>query len=245
MILGMEIDNLGFDEAVDSIIGLAVARKRATVVTPNVDHVMRWRRDPEFRRCYEEADLVLADGMPLLWASRVLGDRIIEKVSGSDLLPRLCEAAAERGLSVYFLGGLPGAAERCAERLVARFPRLRVAGVGCPPRGFEHDPEANAGVIRAIVEAGPDLLFVGLGTPKQELWIRRHREEIAVPVTLGVGAAIDFAAGMVKRAPRWMQRLGLEWCYRLVKEPRRLWRRYILQDSPFLWHVLVHSVRRR
>ena len=243
-ILGVEIDNLTFGQALDRITELAARGRPSIVVTPNVDHLMKCRRDPEFRRVYARADLVLADGMPILWASRLLGRRIVEKVSGSDLLPELCATAARGGLSVYFLGGRPGAADRCGRLMRQRHPELRVAGADCPDHGFEKDPSRNERVVAAVREARPDLLFVGLGSPKQEYWILENLDRLGSPVLLGVGASIDFAAGAAKRAPRWMQRSGLEWLYRLIHEPRRLWRRYLIEDSPFFFLVLRQKLRR-
>jgi N-acetylglucosaminyldiphosphoundecaprenol N-acetyl-beta-D-mannosaminyltransferase len=244
-LLGVEIDNLSFAEAVDRVIQLARGPGTSFVVTPNVDHLMRHRRDPRFRAVYADANLVLADGVPLLWASRLIRNRLKEKVSGSDLVPRLCARAAESGLSIYFLGGKPGAAERCAAGLVQQYPGLRVAGCSCPPFGFEKDATINGGVIAAVRDARPDILFVGLGAPKQELWIQRHREELGVPVALGIGASIDFLGGAEKRAPRWMQRVGLEWSYRLMRQPRRMWKRYLIDDAPFFLHVLAQALGRR
>lgn len=243
-ILDIPIDNLTFRQAVDRIVGFAGHGRASIVVTPNVDHLMKCRRDPELRRVYARADLVLADGMPILWASRFLGRPIVEKVSGSDLLPELCAAAARRGLSVYFLGGRPGAAVRCSQLMRENNPGLQVAGIDCPDFGFEKDPVRNERVVMGVRAAQTDLLFVGLGSPKQEYWILHNLHRLGNPVCLGVGAGIDFAAGLAKRAPAWMQRVGLEWFYRLIHEPRRLWRRYLVEDSPFFFLVLKQKLRR-
>jgi len=246
-VLGVRIDNLGFDEAVEAILERAARRSPAIVVTPNVDHVMMHRRDPALREVYRRAALVLADGAPLVWAARLLGSPLAAKVSGSDLLPRLCAAAAERRLRVYLLGGRPGSAERCAEVLRARHPTLVVAGVACPPFGFERDPDHNRRIVDAVRAAAPDLLFVALGSPKQELWIADHFEALGVPVAIGVGAAVDFVSGAARRAPVWMQRAGLEWLFRLLREPRRMWKRYLVRDLPFPFLVAAQrlGVRRR
>ena len=235
--MGLHLDNLAFDEAVDRIIALARGDRPRFVVTPNVDHIMKFNRNPRLREAYRKASLVLADGMPVVWASRLLGSAVRDKVSGADLFPRVSEAAAEHGLSIYILGGLHGAAEEGARILQRRHPDLRVAGVQCPERGFHLDTKENQQVIEAVRAASPDILFVALGCPKQELWMHDHCEALGVPVSLGVGAAVDFISGKVRRAPTWMQRCGLEWLFRILREPRRLWKRYLLDDTPFLFRV--------
>jgi len=230
-LFGIVIHNVTMDEAVDGITGWLAGSGRHYVTTPNVDHVMRLRRDPEFRQIYRNASLVVADGMPLIWASRWLGKPLKERVAGADLLPKVCEAAAERGKTVFLLGGKDGIAERAAQNLQARFPSLRVVGSYGPPVGFESDEAENQRAVRVINEAQPDVLFVCLGAPKQEKWVARHLQQLQIKVALCVGAAIDYVAGTVRRAPRWMQRAGLEWAWRLFQEPGRLWRRYLLQDA--------------
>ncbi|HWK89938.1 MAG TPA: WecB/TagA/CpsF family glycosyltransferase, partial [Longimicrobium sp.] len=210
----------------------------AYVVTPNAHHLVLLEDSAPFRGVYRGAWLVLADGMPLLWAARLLGTPLPEKVSGSDLFVEVCGAAAGTGLRVFLLGGRPGAAEGAARELERRFPGLRLAGAHCPPFGFERDPAALEQVERAIRDAAPHLLFVGLGAPKQELWIQANAARLGVPVAAGVGVSFEFVAGMVRRAPRWMQRAGLEWFYRLLREPRRLWRRYASTNPRFVALVL-------
>lgn len=243
-VAGVLIDNVSMADAVDAVERLVGRDGVSYVLTPNVDHVVRVQRDPEFARIYRDAALVLADGMPVVWASHLLGTPLKEKVSGSDLFLRLCALAAGRGYGVFFLGAQPGAAAAAAERLRARYPALRVVGHCCPPPGFEDDVTWTARIVRLVTEARPHILFVALGSPKQEKWIRRHQAECQVPVAIGVGASIDFAAGVVRRAPPWMQRGGLEWLWRLLMEPLRLWRRYLLEDPKFLWYVARQRRRR-
>lgn len=243
-LVGVAIDDLTMDEAIGRIEALIRAGEPSYVVTPNVDHLVMLQEDPAFRAAYGGAALVLADGVPLLWASRLLGTPLRAKVSGSDLFPAFAPVAAARGYRLFFLGGRPGAADRAAAILKARHPGLVVCGTCCPPFGFERDPEADARVVAAVREAAPDVLFVGLGAPKQELWLHRHRADLGVPVSLGVGASFEMTAGLVSRAPRWMQRAGLEWTWRLAKEPRRLWRRYLLRDSRFLYYLARQLGRR-
>jgi N-acetylglucosaminyldiphosphoundecaprenol N-acetyl-beta-D-mannosaminyltransferase len=237
-ICGVDIHGVTMAEAVERIGRLVEGRTPSIVVTPNVDHVVRFQGDREFQRAYAEAALVLADGAPLLWAGRLLGAPLPERVAGSDLFPELCRAAAERGHRLFFLGGRPGAAEGAAEVMRRAHPGIAITGTSCPPFGFEHDPEENARIVEAVRSAAPDILFVGLGSPKQEKWILANRSLLGVPVSIGVGVTFEFVAGMVRRAPLWMQTAGLEWLWRLIMEPRRLWRRYLVEDTRFLWLVL-------
>jgi len=207
------------------IADMVASRRPHYVVTANVDFVVQARRDVELRRILWEADLVLCDGAPLVWASRLLGHPLPGRVAGADLVPRLIQQAAQKGHRIFFLGGAPGIAAAAARRLLAQFPTLDIAGYDSPPFRplLEMDHEAIASRIRA---AKPDLLFVSFGCPKAEKWIAMHYRFLGVPVVMGVGATIDFLAGHVKRAPLWMRRGGAEWIYRLVQEPRRLFRRY-------------------
>lgn len=244
-ILDALIDDVDMREAVRRVDALARAGCPALVVTPNVDHVMKLRRDPAFRAVYDDADLVLADGMPLLWAARFLGTPLRERVAGSDLFPELCALAARRGYKVFFLGGRPGAALGAAEAMRRRYPALRVVGTYCPPVGFEHDAHENAKAVNVVRESGADLVFVGLGAPKQEKWMHAHRLLYRAPVSLGIGVTFEFEAGLVRRAPRWMRSAGLEWLWRLAMEPGRLWRRYLVEDLPFFAHVLAEKLSGR
>ncbi len=182
---------------------------------------------PALRAAYADAAMVLADGMPLVWTSRLLGHPLPERVTGSDLVPALFTAVpSDRSLRVYLLGAAAGVAERAAANIARRWPAVEVVGTYSPPLGFEHDTVENAAILDRIAAARPDVLVVGLGAPKQELWVHEHRDRIAAPVALCVGATIDFLAGQVARAPAWMQTSGLEWLHRLASQPRRLARRY-------------------
>jgi len=237
-ILGVAIDRVTMAQALDRAEALMGGSRPAQLLTPNVDHLMRCRRDPLLRAAYEAGELVVADGMPLVWAARYLGTPLPERVAGSDLTPLLCGRAAEGGYPVFLMGGLPGAAEGAARVLRARHPDLLLAGVECPPIGFERDAALERALLDRIRTSRPALLVVALGSPKQEVWIHRHKERLGVPLSIGVGATLDFMAGLVRRAPRLFQKTGLEWFWRLLTEPRRLWRRYLVDDLPFFWHVL-------
>ena len=236
-------DNVTMEEAIERIDGLVRSKCPAMVVTPNVDHVVRVQKSRGYANLVRRADLVLADGQPIVWVSRLLGTPLKERVAGSDLFPLLCEHAAEAGYRVFFLGGDPGAAEAARMVLQRRFPRLQVAGTYCPPLGFERSPQERRRAVEAVQAASPDILFVGLGSPKQEYWIAAHMRKYGPAVGIGVGISFSFVAGHVKRAPKWMQRLGLEWLHRLYMEPRRLWKRYLITGWSFLPIILAHGFR--
>ena len=239
----MKIDNVTFAQALDRIEFLISTPGPSMVVTPNVDHICQLQGNQRYQNAYARADLVVADGMPLIWASKFLGDPLKEKVSGSDLFPALCERAAQRGFSMFFLGGLPGVAQKAREELERRFAGIDIRGTYSPPFGFENDPNELARIRDMIVSASPDLLFVALGSPKQEYFILDHLESLNVPVSLGVGASLDFVAGTMKRAPRFMQRAGLEWLFRLAQEPGRLFHRYLIRDPAFLRLIMTQRLR--
>jgi N-acetylglucosaminyldiphosphoundecaprenol N-acetyl-beta-D-mannosaminyltransferase len=197
------------------------------VVTPNVQHTMEFQQNAAFREAYEQASLVIADGWPLVASSRLFGTPLPERVTGSDLLPGLFNAARpDRPRTVFLLGAKPGIGERAASAIHARWPGVRVVGTHSPPLGFERDDRENEAILALIAAAEPDILVVGLGAPKQELWTYRHRHAIRAKVALCLGGTIDFMAGATRRAPRWIQKLKLEWLHRAASEPRRLGRRY-------------------
>lgn len=226
----------GLEEVAHEVVRLARCGAPAIVVTPNADHVVNLERDEALRAAYARADVVIPDGMPVVWASRLLGTPAKERVTGSDLMPRLCQIAAQQGLKVFLLGGQEAVARQAADNLVQANPGLLVAGVLSPPFGFERDAAQNAAIVQAIRASGADLVFVCLGSPKQEVWIANNTAQFEKGVFLGVGAAVEFCAGTTRRAPGWMQRHGLEWLYRLSREPRRLTGRYA---RDFYFFVLV------
>lgn len=232
--LNIQVDNITMTEAVCSIDKLIQQKKQAYVVTPNIDHIVMIEKDPYFKEVYENASLILTDGQPLIWISKLKKKPIKEKVSGSDLFPHVCEMAAKQGYSLYILGAAEGVAKKAAQNLVNRYEGLRIAGTYSPSYGFESKPEEIEYIIQQIAALKPDILAVSLGSPKGEKFIYRYREKLNVPVSMSIGAAVDFEAGNVKRAPKWMSRCGLEWLYRMMKEPKRLAKRY--------WHDLRYIV---
>jgi len=226
------IDSLTFAGALEQIERLVDAGAGGAVFTPNVDHVVQADSNAAFRDAYAQASLSLADGQPLVWASRLLGQPLPEKISGADLVAPLMQRAGRRGWRVFLVGGMAGSAIAAAKRFAGEYG-VQIAGVE-DGRVDLAPGAADEALLARIAEARPQLVLVALGAPKQELWIAARRARLAPAVSLGVGAALDFTAGAVRRAPRWMQRAGLEWLYRLVQEPRRLARRYLRDDPKFL-----------
>jgi N-acetylglucosaminyldiphosphoundecaprenol N-acetyl-beta-D-mannosaminyltransferase len=231
--LGVPFDNLGVSSAIARMETMIATRHPHYVVTANVDFLVQSLRDIELQRILLEADLVLCDGTPLVWASRLLGNPLPERVAGSDVVPLLIHTAAERGYRVFFLGAGAGVAGAAAERLQARYPTLKIVGHYSPPfnRLLEMDHDE---IVQRVREAKPDILLVSFGCPKQEKWLNMHFRTLDVPVAVGVGATLDFLAGRIKRAPQWMRQSGTEWLYRLWLEPRRLFRRYATDVVYFL-----------
>jgi N-acetylglucosaminyldiphosphoundecaprenol N-acetyl-beta-D-mannosaminyltransferase len=226
---GISIDSVTMNQAVEQLLDWTKASSAPCryVVTPNVDHAVLYHNNPGLRAAYADAGLVLADGMPLVWISRLLRRALPERVPGSDLVPALFSAIrGNRRLRVYLLGAAPGVADRAAENIRKRWPAVEVVGTYSPPLGFERNAAENDAILQRIAKVKPDVLIVGLGAPKQELWVHQHRERIEAPVALCVGATIDFLAGHVSRAPMWMRTSGLEWLHRLASQPRRLAKRY-------------------
>jgi N-acetylglucosaminyldiphosphoundecaprenol N-acetyl-beta-D-mannosaminyltransferase len=240
----ISMDRLTRADALDAVERLVEAGAGGTVFTPNVDHLVLAEDDAAFREAYAQASVVLVDGTPVWWATRLLGDGLPEKVSGADFVEPLLRRAAARGWRTYVVGGLPGAASEAVERLRATGPVPEVVGVDDGRIGLEETPEQQA-VVARVRAAQPRLLLVALGAPKQEKWSQLHRAELAPAVAVCIGASLDFVAGRLKRAPAWVSSAGLEWAHRLAHEPRRLWRRYLVNDPRFLAILGREMLRRR
>ncbi len=229
--------------AVDSILSWTQQGQAHYICVRDVHGVMRAQEDPALLEIHDRAGMVTPDGMPLVWLSKRRGYTSIDRVCGADLVDALCAAGIEGGIGHYFYGGKPGVAERMAAALQAKHHGLRVAGTGTPPfRPLSADEDTAA--TAQIAAAAPDVVWVGLSTPKQEHWMRDHVGRIPGATLIGVGAAFDFYAGDVKRAPKWMHKSGLEWLHRLASEPRRLWRRYLVLAPQFVWQVAREGRRR-
>jgi N-acetylglucosaminyldiphosphoundecaprenol N-acetyl-beta-D-mannosaminyltransferase len=246
-LFGLRIDAIPLDAAVDRLLEWIdqLDQPCRYVVTPNVDHLVLLRHDQALQAAYRHASLVVADGWPLVAVSRWVGRPIPQRVAGSDLVPALLAAAGpRRPLHVFLLGAAPGVAPRAAERIESSWPHVRVSGTYSPPLGFQRDPGENQTILDRIAAAQPDVLVVGLGAPKQELWVHAHHRQLCTRVAICAGATIDFLAGERRRAPRWVQRIGMEWCHRMLGDPRRLVRRYA-RDAWVFPQLVCREFRRR
>jgi N-acetylglucosaminyldiphosphoundecaprenol N-acetyl-beta-D-mannosaminyltransferase len=231
------IDRVAMDYAVAWVIQ-GLKHRSGThpllIMGPNAQLVTLAASSPRFAEALQAADLSVPDGISVVLASRLLGKRIPERVTGGNLMERLCAESARYGLSVFFLGGLPGAATGAALNLKRRYSGLKVAGCYCPPHGFENDAVESAHIRQLVADSKPDLLCVAFGAPKQEIWMYENCPTLPIGAAIAVGAALDTQAGLKKRAPRWTHEIGIEWLYRFALEPRRLWRRYLFGNSRFL-----------
>ena len=232
-----------------SLISLLVQKGNAPhhIVTGNLDHLYRLEHDEEFKAVYRSASLVLPDGMPVVWLSRLFrktGESVLpERVAGSDLLFELAKNSCISGIRLFLLGGAAGAAEGTREVLEVRYPGCVICGTYCPPRDVFDTQEEQARIRKIVRAAHPDVLLVAFGAPKQEKWILRNKALLGVPVLLGVGGSFEMASGKVTRAPKIVQQIGLEWAFRMLQDPSRLWQRYIGNDLPFLFRLLVRTMQ--
>jgi N-acetylglucosaminyldiphosphoundecaprenol N-acetyl-beta-D-mannosaminyltransferase len=243
-ILGAYVDSVTLDEAVQRAHEFIESGQPHQITTVNVDFIRVAQENLEFRAVINKSDLAIADGMPLVWASRWLSDRLPERVTGVELVDRCCELSSREGYKVFLLGGEDGVADAAAEVLKGRYEGLQIVGTYSPPYG-PFSEEEDRKMVDMIREAQPDILFVAFGAPKQDLWIAQHRDMINVPLAVGVGGVFNFLTGRVKRAPGWMQKGGFEWLYRVMQEPRRLWKRYFVQDMPIFAKIGMEVIRTR
>lgn len=243
-VLGVGISAINIPIALDLLSHWIEQRQQVYVCVRDVHGVMLCQRDPHLRQIHDNADLVTPDGMPIVWMSRFHGLNWVDRVYGPDLMRLFTHYSVQRGYRHYFYGGNPGVPEELAERLQRQSPGLQIAGLYSPP--FRPlTPVEDEAIVQAINAACPDIVWVGLSTPKQELWIWEHRERLEAPILIGVGAAFDFLSGRKRQAPYWMQRRGLEWVFRLVTEPRRLWKRYLINNPLFIVLVIQQILGHR
>lgn len=225
--MNISLDNITSAEALDYIDEWIASRRVGQIITPNCDQIVQVEKKPELKKVWDDAELLLADGHPLLWFARWYGTPLKEKINGSSFVPLMCERAAEKGYSVFLLGAAPGVAATAAENLKKTYPDIAIAGTYSPPMGFEKDPEEIERINGMLAGSGADILVLGLGVPKQELFGYNNMHRYNIPVTVNAGATIDFIAGNKKRAPAWMVDHGLEWLYRTILEPKRVGRRVL------------------
>jgi N-acetylglucosaminyldiphosphoundecaprenol N-acetyl-beta-D-mannosaminyltransferase len=242
---GLDFDGLTEAQTVAHIVGASHRGEGGWVVTPNVDICRQARRDPSLGHLIGTASLSVPDGTPLVWAAKLSGHPLPERVAGGSLIFSLSETAARQGLSIYLLGGAPGVPQRAGEELSRAYPGLRVVGADSPPFGFDTDPRAVEAVRDRVAAATPDIVYVGLGFPKQERLITTLAPACPRAWFIGCGAAIPYAAKALPRPPAWMRRAGVAWLFRLFNEPRRLFRRYLVQDLPFAVRLLASAAAGR
>jgi N-acetylglucosaminyldiphosphoundecaprenol N-acetyl-beta-D-mannosaminyltransferase len=246
-LMGAPLSEVSESDAVRLIVDAAIRRRGHWTITANLDHLRRYTRDAQARRLIDGADMVVADGTPLIWASRLAGVPLPERVAGSDMIWSICEAVSRHRGSVFLLGGEPGVAVIAARVLAENNPGLAIAGTSCPPMGFEEDAQEVDRIAAQLRATAPQIVLVALGFPKQDLLISRLRHLLPGASFIGVGISLSFVAGEMSRAPKWTQQLGLEWLNRLLKEPRRLGRRYLLQGMPFALELFasgfLHRIR--
>ena len=233
-LLNTYINNATMPETVAAIEQMITTDKKSYVVAINVDVVVKIEEDPYLKKVVDNADMVLVDGKPLVWISKLYGKPLKAKISGSDLVPLLCEVAAEKGYRIFIIGGKDGIAEQAKEKLESRLPQIKIVGTYAPPVGFEKNESELDKINQMISAVHPDLLIACFGCPKQEKWIYENIEKYDAKVSVCAGATVDFLAGRVKRAPRWMSEHGLEWFYRFLQEPKRMFGRYFVDDTKII-----------
>ncbi|HEX7502844.1 MAG TPA: WecB/TagA/CpsF family glycosyltransferase [Acidobacteriota bacterium] len=237
-ILKTRIDNLSMADVLERAELMMAQSSPRQLITANVDQLVANCKESALRSIYQNAVLVMADGVPLLWAARLLKRPLRERINGTDLMEKICALAARKNFPVFLLGGPEGVAAQAAVRLQERYPGLPIAGAYFPYHGFEKDEVENEKICSLLAEKKPAVLFTSLGFPKGVQWIARHQAGCFVPLAIEVGASFSFISGHLKRAPRWLQERGLEWLWRLMLEPKRLWKRYLLRDMPFFYYLL-------
>jgi len=243
-ILGVSVNAVDLPAAVTEMAQAIAEARQAYVSTCPVYTLMQGHERSDVRVALNGADWVVPDGVPVVWALRAMGARQAGRVYGPDLMLALSELSAHKGYAQFYLGGRPGVADELAAEMRRRFPALKVAGIYSPPfRALE--PTEELTMIDQINSSGAQVVWVGLGSPKQDVWMAQYRRALKPPLLIGVGAAFDFFTGRQKQAPRWMQRSGLEWLFRLVSQPRRLWRRYLIYNPKFIFYITLQLTRLR
>lgn len=241
-VLGIKVSAINIDIALSVINSWIAAKEHHYVCITGVHGIMESQRDPELQMIHNKAGMVTPDGMPLVWISRMSGFRFVDRVYGPDLMLALCAHSVSKGYRHFFYGGNYDVLEKLCEKLIGQFPGLEIVGTYSPPQQLIN-LEEDEGVIQLINDSSPDIIWVGLSTPKQEKWMAINRQRLTAPVLIGVGAAFDFNAGLKKQAPKWIQRSGFEWLFRLMTEPGRLWRRYLVNNPAFILLFLAQTLK--
>ena len=237
-LMGIQLAAFNERECVQTVLMLLGNGRGGNLLTMNLDHVRRYFSGGPCRVDYDNATIRVADGMPVVWASKLAGKALPGRITGSNLIFSLTEAAANHGHSVYFLGGNPGTAQKTADLLKSQNPTLQIAGIECPEFGFDHHEKDICQIIDRVVESKAKIIYVALGFPREELVIKRLKKKYPSAWIIGVGISFSFVSGQVKRAPKWMQQIGFEWLFRLIQEPKRLYPRYLLKGIPFFFQFM-------
>ncbi|MFC1848589.1 WecB/TagA/CpsF family glycosyltransferase [candidate division CSSED10-310 bacterium] len=241
---GISIDNLPFDSALARFSSLLDNNYQCYVVTPNAAHIKMLHNDEAFKKAYDKAELILPDGMSLIFASRLLGNPIVARLTGADLFGEICRIAAEKQKGIFILGGVNQSEVIAQKKLLTMYPNLLVEAYS-PPFGFELDTNETAKIVSLINKSGAKILFICVGSPKSEKWIFEHINNLCINLGLVFGDSLNFFAGTKPRAPAWMRKSGLEWFYRLIREPRRLWKRYLFSNLNFLKLLIAEYIKRK
>lgn len=228
--MGIYIDNMDANEIFDHVVECVEKKTPVHIVGVNVDQIVTVNKNATSMKIFHNAELVFVDGKPIQWMCSLLGRKVKARITGPDLMEYICKKGAAMGLNIYLLGAGPGVAMRCGEILEQKYPGIHAVGYYSPPFGFQNDQEEMKKINNMLKESGADLLFVGMGSPKQDIFIYENMAQYCIPVSFSMGAALDFIAGNVKRAPRWMVHCGFEWLHRISQNPKRLWRRYLVTD---------------
>lgn len=239
-LLNTYVNNLSMSETIDEIEKMIACEKKSYVVAINVDVVMKIEHDSYLKKINDNADMVLVDGKPLIWVSKIHKNPVKAKISGSDLVPLLCAEAAHKGYTMFIIGGKEGIARKAKTRLEEQYPTINIVGTYAPPFGFENDSKELDKINNMISEKKPDLVIACFGCPKQEKWIYENYQKYDAKVSICAGATVDFLAGNVNRAPKWMSEHGLEWFYRFLQEPKRMFRRYFIDDIKIIKLILKY-----
>jgi N-acetylglucosaminyldiphosphoundecaprenol N-acetyl-beta-D-mannosaminyltransferase len=245
IICDIPVDSLTMDEVLELISAHIKTKRKTTIFTPNADHVVKARFDQELKKAYSEADLSLVDGMPLVWVSGIFGKRLPQRINGTNLFLKLCETCSERGFSMFLLGAREEVTGKAVNTIHKRFPSLKLSGSYTPPFEAVFEDDEVWKIAEQVNRARPDIVCVAFGCPKQEKWISRYRESLDATIFLTIGASLDFISGRLRRAPEWIQNAGLEWLWRLAQEPRRLWKRYLIGNTIFLYMIVKEIVKRK
>ncbi|MCI6698766.1 MAG: WecB/TagA/CpsF family glycosyltransferase [Lachnospiraceae bacterium] len=233
-LLNTFVNNVSMNETIQAIEGMIAEKKKSYIVAINVDVVLKIEHDQYLKKITDGADMVLVDGQPLVWISKWHKHPVKAKISGSDLVPRVCEVAAKKGYTMYIIGGKVGIAEKAKKNLERQLPGINIVGTFAPPFGFEKDQKELDNINAMITAVHPDILVACFGCPKQEKWVYENYQKYDATVSICAGATVDFLAGNIDRAPKWMSDHGLEWFYRFTKEPKRLFKRYFIDDVEIL-----------